>query len=115
MRQKRGLPGTIDRNEWGAIQAKMNEEYGIKKEKYGDWFEKLQDGWKPREGKFVRNRPKEKKPVEATEATDENKDAKFAPFYNNDEDQDDVPLSLDSQSKKINNEYVYNVREKPGW
>ena len=69
MRQKRGLPGTIDRNEWGAIQAKMNEEYGIKKEKYGDWFEKLQDGWKPREGKFVRNRPKEKKPVEAAEAT----------------------------------------------
>jgi hypothetical protein len=41
MRQKRGLPGTIDRNEWGAIQAKMNDEYGIKKEKYGDWFEKL--------------------------------------------------------------------------
>ena len=111
MRVKRGLPGTVDRNEWGAIQAKMNEEYGIKKDKYGDWFEKLQYGWKPREGKFVRNRPKEKKVEEAPPATDENKDAKFAPFYNNNDDQnDDYTPNLDSASQKINNEYVYNAR-----
>jgi hypothetical protein len=42
MREKRGLPNTVDRNEWGAIQAKINEEYGIQNsKKQEDWFEKL--------------------------------------------------------------------------
>lgn len=93
IRAKRGLPNTVDRNEWGAIQAKLNEEYGIAQDRREDWFEKLQDGWKAREGKWVRNRPKEKKAEETEEKKDENKDAKFAPFYSKNEDQkNDQPL-----------------------
>ena len=69
------------------------------------------NGEEKRNCKTVDYYTKEKKVEEAPPATDENKDAKFAPFYNNNDDQnDDYTPNLDSASQKINNEYVYNAR-----